>query len=240
MLAFCRTRAHRRMTSAKMTLEEIALVEHMECVAFMLVRWRRDWGKACVSCLVHFFVAMTVPPWLCFLYDSTPASASARPFLVDTFTCEFQVDIFHTYTSLIYLLVFWHLHCVRGPQLHFSHLFLVYWSPAIVVWCAYKMFFPKQFTVGFSLRRRAGRDMLWPCPQKWPCVRLDSALAAYPYFVSHISAVCPPFVRPPCFWPHLKTFAVCRPPNIVRFLCLPRVCAALASAPCTCLGSMLV
>ena len=62
--------------------------------------------------------------------------------------------------------------------------------------------FPKQFTVGLSLRNKeAGRDMLIPaCP---PCAR-------------HVSAICPPYV---CLGRASKP-------------CPPCVCFGLAFKPC--------
>ena len=111
---------------------------------------------------------------------------------------------------------------------------------------------PKQFTVGFSVRRKkswpryalaASRSLSAMCP---PCVCLDSALAASPHFVRHVSALCPPCVRlvsalcphlsalgraskacPPCvslnpLWPRLQTLPAICPP-----------CDCLVSAMCT-------
>ena len=101
------------------------------------------------------------------------------------------------------------------------------------------LFFPKQLPVGFSLRKKAGRDMLRPrprlvsalCPPRVcfgrakpcpPCVRhapalsclprvcLESDLAAPPNFVRHVSAL-----RPPCVRLHS---AMAASPNLVRHM----------------------
>ena len=75
-------------------------------------------------------------------------------------------------------------------------------------WCNFS-FFPKQFTVGFSLRRkRAGRDMLWPLPGACPpCAR------HCPPCVRRKAGTCP-------LWLRLQTFALCLPPNLVRLFFL--------------------
>ena len=102
------------------------------------------------------------------------------------------------------------------------------------------LFFHKQFTVGFFLRRKkAGRDMLWPpcvrhCP---PCVRLDSALAAFLHFVRLVSVVCPPCVRLKCAWPRLQTLSALCPPVLCarpRFYTLSAMCQPMSAIcpPC--------
>ena len=69
--------------------------------------------------------------------------------------------------------------------------------------------FPKQFTVGFSLRKKrlaavcSGRvpGACPPCVRHvsascLPCVHLQSAMVASPNFVCHVSTMRPPCVRP--------------------------------------------
>ena len=97
------------------------------------------------------------------------------------------------------------------------------------------MLFPKQFTVGFCLRKeKAGRDMLWP--RSWPlaaphrlgrapkpCPRFESA--APPNLVRHVPALC-------VLWLPLQTLAaMCRVPAspCIR---LVSALAANVSAPC--------
>ena len=109
---------------------------------------------------------------------------------------------------------------------------------------SWSYFFPKQFTVGFSLRRqKAGRDMLWPRPGACPpCVRLCPplvrlvllALAAPPVLVRHLSALCwwPNLAVPPVLVRHLS--ALC-PPCVVGFGRASRPCpplVRLVSATC--------
>ena len=68
--------------------------------------------------------------------------------------------------------------------------------------CLGIFFFPKQFTVGFSLRKKKAGRVSRACP---PLVRLVSA--ACPPLVRLVSATCPPLVRhlsaacPPCVVP---------------------------------------
>ena len=80
-------------------------------------------------------------------------------------------------------------------------------------------FFPKQFTVGFSLRKLAGRVMLWPRPwslsaMRPPCIPLASPFCPLWPRLQTLSAVCPPCVSP----------SVCHVPAF----CLP--CVPLVSA----------
>ena len=105
------------------------------------------------------------------------------------------------------------------------------------VFCGVLSQFPKQFAVGFSLRRKkAGRDMLWSRPWSLsamcpPCVRLDSALAASPHFVGHVSAVCPPCIRLECASKPLS--AMCPPcVRLVSSMCPPCVCLQTLYAIC--------
>ena len=95
---------------------------------------------------------------------------------------------------------------------------------------SHRLFLPKQFTVGFSPRRKkAGRDMLWPrsrslsamcpplsalCPPGFPT--LCHAFALCSPCVRRVSASCPPCVRLECAWPRLQTLSAS---------CLPRVFA---------------
>ena len=113
-----------------------------------------------------------------------------------------------------------------------------------------KFFFPKQFTVGFSLRKKrlvaicSGR-VSGACP---PCVRHLSALCCWLWpRLQSLSATCPPCV-------HLLLLALAAPPVLVRHLstrCPPcvrpvflalaasSILVRLASALCCCFLSAL-
>ena len=97
------------------------------------------------------------------------------------------------------------------------------------------LFFPKQFTVGFSLKRKG-----------WPRYALTAPPELVPSCVRHVSASCP-FVRLVCpvsamglRWPRLQTLFAMGPPCIrscVHFgrtskPCLPRVRLAFCPPPC--------
>ena len=68
--------------------------------------------------------------------------------------------------------------------------------------CVSQTFFPKQFTVGFSLRKKAGRDMPWPRPRS-------------------VSAMCPPSSA----FCARRVSTLAAPPNLVRLPCVCVLCA---------------
>ena len=104
-------------------------------------------------------------------------------------------------------------------------------------------FFPKQFTVGFYLRKKrlaaSGRDMLWPRPRSLSALRPPLFALCLPWFpfgsdftlcppcVRLVSAVCPPCVRLVCewslLWPCLQTLSALCPP-LVFAVCVSTIC----------------
>ena len=98
--------------------------------------------------------------------------------------------------------------------------------------------FPKQFTVGFSLRKKTGRDMLWPhprslsasCPPSALCppgVRFGHTSKPFPPRVRHVSSSCLACVRLESALAAFLNFV-----RLVSALCPACVHFGCASKPC--------